>query len=180
MLDLLMGIDRRMKYVDAALPMKPSSLGTMINRERAERIRHLLPILSYRCVQESGNKGEIICEAPSGPLPTSMAVHLSDRERLLRLLDILNIAEQRRLAAKGRKGPVGPFVYVFVGNKVYREDAAVNRVLQVDGDRVKVEAKFGTSGCGHARLWVDSVEVDRGGRVLRAAPDAGEAKASGQ
>lgn len=128
MLDLLMRIDGRMKYVDAALPMKPSSPGRISSPEWAERIPYLLHILAYRCGQ-TGNKGEIICEAPSGR--ASKAVHLPDRARLLRVLEIFNIAKQRRLAAKGLKGPVGPFVYVFVGNKVYRQDAAGNRMLQV-------------------------------------------------
>ncbi|MCA1617052.1 MAG: hypothetical protein LC729_00615, partial [Acidobacteria bacterium] len=66
------------------------------------------------------------------------------RTRLLRLIDVLNIGEQRRLLAEGiRTAPKGPFVYVFVGKKLYRQDGEGKRVLQVDGDGVRVEIQRG-------------------------------------
>jgi hypothetical protein len=174
MLDLLMGIDRRMKYLEDALPMKPSTLPTMTKEQRAEMTTNLLPILAYRCSSEyrsgpqSKSEDEIVCETPSGP----RLGLLSDRERLLRLLHLLNIGEQRMLEAKGQKGPAGPFVYVFSGKKVYRQDPTGNRVLQVDGDRVKMEVNFGSNKGGLPKWFVDSVEVDRNGRVVRSAPEA--------
>ena len=107
--------------------------------------------------QHSENSDEIICSIPKDRVPVNKW-RFSPRARLMHILELLFIGKRRMLEADGKVWPwKDPAVYVFQGNKVYRQDAAGNRALVVDGDRVREETdKEG----GHLRWFVDSVEVD--------------------
>lgn len=176
MFDLMMGIDRRMKYLEGALPVDPATQGNrMTKAEAAALVENLLPLLAYRSGKQSkneGDDGERIFP-PADPIPLNKIHGLTDEEKLLRLLTILGKGRDQQIAESGHEA-LGPFVYVFVGRKVYRQDAAGNRELQVDGDRVRVEV----DERGYRTRWfVDSVEVERDGRIKRPVPSVGEVKA---
>jgi len=97
-------------------------------------IRSKLPVLAFRCCQQilRHTSEEFVCAAPSTFELGQLA--LTPLQRLLRILDLLNIAEWRLRTARGEKIQVKePHVYVFVGAKVYLQDAAGHRELQVDG-----------------------------------------------
>jgi len=140
MLDLPTRIERRLKYLDRALPApNPSNTGRLSTEERAELIHSKLPALTFRCCQEilrhTRSTDEFVCAAPSAIDPGQPT--LTARERLLRILELMNIAKWRWLASRGEAVPVQePHVYVFVGNRVYLQDAKGNRELQVDGNQV--------------------------------------------
>jgi hypothetical protein len=167
MFDLIMGIDRRMKYLDGALPMNPlPPPGSLTREQRIEFLTYGVPMLAYQCSPQSKDGDEITCAVPSEPVPPNKAGTLADLERMLRVLEVLFISTQRSRAAQGKAFPwTDPSVYVFQGNKIYRRDAAGNRMLMVDGDRLQVKVK---EGGGYPRYFVDSVEVDECGCVLRA------------
>jgi len=139
MLDLASRIERRMKYLDRALPApNPKNTAHLSTKELAELIRSRLPVLASRCCQQilrhTSSTDEFVCAAPSA---LDRGQLLSPLQKLLRLLELLNIAEWRSLAQKGEAAPVQePHVYVFVGNRVYLEDAKGNRELQVNGNQV--------------------------------------------
>jgi hypothetical protein len=140
MLDLATRIERRVRYLDRALPApNPSNTARLTTKERAELICSTLPLLAFRCCREilrhTPSKDEFVCAAPSALDPGQLT--LTGRERLLRILELMNIAKWRMLAAKGEAVPVQePHVYVFAGNRVYLQDANGNRELQVDGNQV--------------------------------------------
>jgi hypothetical protein len=83
MFDMMMGIDRRMKYLNGALAAKSlTPQGGFTDEERIERLGVLLPELEHLA-------------APDTPSA------LDARERLSRIQKLFSGARQRRLAIEG-------------------------------------------------------------------------------
>jgi hypothetical protein len=164
-LDLLTAIDRRMSYVERAIPI-PLLHTKKSNAELASQLHYVLPVLASRSARApGGDSHEVICvplSAPAQPQSNGGPSAPTEREKLARLLEILEIANNRRLVALGKTNLLlKPFVYVFSGKKIYAQDSTGRRELRVDGDCVESRLE------GHRfRYWVDGVEISRTGLVI--------------